>query len=303
MIEYIKWQRQSRHIPQEDQSEFYDQPLPHITIYRYQTERLTLPSHRSHFSLKFTLAGEEHYSFGRRRVCLDAGSALFSNDGGEHDSSVSQHTDALSIYVPPNKAQALLNVASTTPDNALDAPSVPALGREVPQIVFTPSSRTNSVLQAFLHSCPQRCFEANDERFEALSLRLAEHALRDVFRQAPPWALRDVTKPSVREELITRVLRARVFLDDTFGARYDLDVLAEVACLSKYHLIRTFAEVVGKTPGAYARSRRLNKARQVLEDGGNWSRAARVAGYSSTRRFKDAFHRQFGHGADLHTLN
>lgn len=97
MIEYIEWKRAAREIPEEDQSDFYDQPLPCTTIYQYQTSKLSLPSHRSHFSLKFTLDGQEDYCFGRRRTKLLPGMALFSNDGSDHDSSVQNEVHSLSI--------------------------------------------------------------------------------------------------------------------------------------------------------------------------------------------------------------
>ena len=294
MIEYTEWQQTSRQIPDEDQSSFYDVALQHLEVFRYETEQFSLPSHRTHFSLKFTLKGREDYVFNRRRVSLEAGTALFANDGEEHASSVSERAESVSIFIPTGQAQTLLGNVGATAERCLETPDDTILAREVPQVAFHPSQLTGTCLTRYLHDCRASWGRRDNEALENSTLSVTAHALCDLFRLAPPWSLQGVVKSSVRDELIARVLRARCFIDDHAGKAYDLEELAEVACLSKYHLIRTFSEIVGETPGAYARRCRLNKARHAIEEGGNWSRIARDAGYASIRRFKGAYLKQFG---------
>lgn len=299
MIEYIEWKRAAREIPEEDQSDFYDQPLPCTTIYQYQTSELSLPTHRSHFSLKFTLDGQEDYCFGHRRVQLGAGEALFSNEGGAHDSSVRDHVHSLSVYLPSAVADVLTFEAMTDAVGSLDDPDRSVAQHDIPQIAFTPSLCTREALASFLKCCPVTSGLGENEGLQSLSWQLTERALRDIFHQAPPWALASVAKSSVRDELITRVLRARDFLNDTNGDGYDLNSLATIACLSPYHLLRTFADVVGETPGSYARARRLGQACARIAAGESLHVAARKAGYQSVRRFKDALTKHGFEAADL----
>lgn len=288
MIEYIEWKRAAREIPEEDQSDFYNQPLPCTTIYQYQTSKLSLPSHRSHFSLKFTLDGQEDYCFGRRCTKLLPGMALFSNDGGDHDSSVQNEVHSLSIYLPKDVANNLTGQATAGAMSALDQHSNAGAEHDIPQVAFTLSRRTQQALSSFVARCPGHSFLGDNDALQLLSWRLTEHALRDILKQAPPWALQSVIKASVREELIVRVLRARDYLNDTRGNGYDLDGLATLACLSPYHLLRTFSDVVGETPGSYARKQRLESAMTAIEAGEEFHSVARKAGYQSVRRFKDA---------------
>lgn len=288
MIEYIEWKRAAREIPEEDQSDFYDQPLPCTTIYQYQTSKLSLPSHRSHFSLKFTLDGQEDYCFGRRRAKLQPGMALFSNDGGEHDSRVQNEVHSLSIYLPTDVANMLTGQATTDAMSALEHQGDAGMEHDIPQVAFAVSRRTQEALNCFLAQCPAHTVLGHNEALQVLSWQLTEHALRDVLKEAPPWALRSVAKASVREELIVRVLRARDYLNDTRGNGYDLDGLAALACLSPYHLLRTFSDVIGETPGSYARKQRLEGAMIAIEAGGELRSVARKAGYQSIRRFIDA---------------
>lgn len=294
MIEYTEWQQKSREIPDEDQTGFYDVALRHIEIFRYETDQFSLPPHRTHFSLKFTLKGREEYFFNRRRVSLEAGGALFANDGEEHASSVSERAESVSIFIPTDQAQTLLRNVGTAEESLLNEPDNSPMDREIPQVAFQPSRATEKLLQAYLKECRRSPGISDCEALESSALSLTAHALSDLFTVAPPWSLQEVVKNSVRDELITRVLRARTFIDDHAGKAYDLEELSQIACLSKYHLIRTFSEIVGETPGAYARRCRLNRARQAIEEGDDWTRVARGAGYASVRRFREAYIKQFG---------
>lgn len=294
MIEYTEWRQSSREIPDEDQTSFYDAVLPHIEIFRYETAKFSLPSHRTHFSLKFTLNGLEDYFFNRRRVSLAKGAALFTNDGEEHASSVREHTESVSIFIPTNQAQGLICNVGEAAESSLDVPDNSPMDKEVPQVAFHPSQATEALLEAYLKECRKSPSISDCEALESSALSLTAHALSDLFRVAPPWSLQGVVKSSVRDELIARVIRARTFIDDHAGKAYDLEELSEIACLSKYHLIRIFSEIVGETPGAYARRCRLNRARQAIEEGDDWARAARDAGYASVRRFREAYIKQFG---------
>jgi len=287
-VDYNEWQQTAREIPGEDQSQFYDAPLSLLTLFRYQTEAFSLPTHRSHFSLKFTLSGREDYGFGPRKVSLEAAQALFTNDGADHDSSVQTRCEALSLHLPDQYVGHLLVADGLLDETGTDAPT------DLPHVAFDLSCTTQGRLNQFLATSRQWAWQRDAERLSASAVHLAQSALADLQRLVPPGSLGDVVKPSVRDELATRVLRARAYLEDTKGDNYDIDTLADVACLSKYHLIRLFADLVGETPGAFARRRRLEAAQAALARGDDRAVVAKRAGYASLRRFRDAYRRQFG---------
>jgi AraC-like DNA-binding protein len=82
-------------------------------------------------------------------------------------------------------------------------------------------------------------------------------------------------------------LRARA------AAPVTLTELARVACLSKYHFLRTFARTYGCSPHEYQMQLRLALARTLIESGEPLSSVAYSAGFADqshlTRRFKQAF--------------
>ena len=73
-----------------------------------------------------------------------------------------------------------------------------------------------------------------------------------------------------------------------------LDDISDAAGYSKYHAVRMFREVTGKTPYEYIRALRLTKAAEGLRDsGGKVIDAALQSGFGSHDGFTRAFTRQF----------
>lgn len=89
------------------------------------------------------------------------------------------------------------------------------------------------------------------------------------------------------------VSRAREYLEECFAEDVSLRKLAEIAGLSRYHLIRTFRENVGLPPHAYLTQVRLRQARKLLAAGEPIAAVAQGVGFVDqshlTRRFKGAF--------------
>jgi AraC-like DNA-binding protein len=125
---------------------------------------------------------------------------------------------------------------------------------------------------------------------EELVRQVAVSALGTAARLARPGALASCSRQSTREELVSRVIRARDLAHDRRG-RVSLDEMARVACLSKYHFLRAFSEVVGTTPAQYAMNVRISHGAHELLRGSPVSRARRAAGFSSSSAFYRAVRR------------
>lgn len=65
-------------------------------------------------------------------------------------------------------------------------------------------------------------------------------------------------------ELLPRLRRARDHVDRHYQAGLDLDTLAAVAGVSKYHFARSFEAVYGETPIRYLTRRRIERAQDLL---------------------------------------
>ena len=76
---------------------------------------------------------------------------------------------------------------------------------------------------------------------------------------------------------------------------FDLDAVAEICGVSRFHLSRTFLAVTGTSPMAYARGRRLSEsARRLAYGRDDILTVALDAGYGSHEAFSRAFRDEFG---------
>jgi AraC-like DNA-binding protein len=64
--------------------------------------------------------------------------------------------------------------------------------------------------------------------------------------------------------LLVHLRRARDHIDRHYAAPLDLDQLAAVAGVSKYHFVRCFEATYGETPLRYVTRRRIERAQDLL---------------------------------------
>jgi len=89
--------------------------------------------------------------------------------------------------------------------------------------------------------------------------------------------------------------RALWYIESHLGEPFVLADVARVSGLSRFHLARTFAAIVGQPVLAFARARRLSEAARRLVDGApDILDVALSVGYGSHEAFTRAFRDQFG---------
>lgn len=91
------------------------------------------------------------------------------------------------------------------------------------------------------------------------------------------------------------ISRALWYIESHFAEPVTLDEVAQVSGLSRFHLSRIFATVVGQPVIAYMRGRRLTEAAKLLAGGApDILQIALAHGYGSHEAFSRAFRDQFG---------
>ncbi|HUH37965.1 MAG TPA: helix-turn-helix domain-containing protein [Spongiibacteraceae bacterium] len=165
-----------------------------------------------------------------------------------------------------------------------------------------PSTLSNAQLEA--------CFDIHAPRIEDAMLRLAEElAARKPDSRALAQALvTGITIDLSRylAEAGTHALQTggglapkhlrRVFSRmDQPGAAPNIDELAALCGLSRYHFMRAFKQSVGESPAAYARRLLMTRARNLLTFSDKpVDDIARQLGYTSAAAFSTAFRRASG---------
>jgi AraC family transcriptional regulator len=125
---------------------------------------------------------------------------------------------------------------------------------------------------------------------ESLANVLAVHLIRHVLAPRRPARGRDGALPRGR-------LRAVVeYIEGYLDAGPTLEQMAAVARLSPYHFARQFKRATGLPPHQYVIARRVERAKELLQGGGDFSLAqiAAHAGFADQSQFSQHFKRIVG---------
>ena len=97
-----------------------------------------------------------------------------------------------------------------------------------------------------------------------------------------------------RQYLYLRAVRAKLFIDDNFASAIDLGKIADEACFSKFHFVRLFKEIYGRTPHQYLTHVRIDNAKEFLAEGQTVAFACFKVGFDSISSFTGLFKRRTG---------
>src|SRR5437773_5051678 len=121
-----------------------------------------------------------------------------------------------------------------------------------PTFCPTLKAETRAVMErastAWRHTPLLSCFCLPEERFT-----IASKAVLTCGMDAYP-----------RQYLYRRIVKAKVFIDAQFSSAIDLDNIADEACFSKFHFVRLFKSIYGKTPHQYLTGIRVDRASEML---------------------------------------
>lgn len=94
--------------------------------------------------------------------------------------------------------------------------------------------------------------------------------------------------------LYKRIVDAKLFIDKHYAERIDLLNIADEAYFSKFHFIRLFKDVYGKTPHNYLTQVRIDKAQVLLSKKVPVSEVSSTVGFDSSTSFAAIFKKHIG---------
>ncbi len=94
--------------------------------------------------------------------------------------------------------------------------------------------------------------------------------------------------------LYQRIVKAKLYIDANYKEQIDLDNISDEAYFSKFHFIRTFKKIYGKTPHQYLTSVRIEAARALLRTEVPIATVCFEIGFESISSFSGLFKRATG---------
>lgn len=104
----------------------------------------------------------------------------------------------------------------------------------------------------------------------------------------------DPEEPYPKAYLYKRIVQAKLMMDERFTEAIDGELISGEAAFSHSHFIRLFKQVYGVVPRVYLSNLRLERARQLLDDGATVTDACFAAGFQSATTFSRSFKRHVG---------
>ena len=94
--------------------------------------------------------------------------------------------------------------------------------------------------------------------------------------------------------LYRRVVQAKLYMDSHYHEAIDLHAISDQAYFSRYHFIRLFSKIYGKTPHQYLTGVRIDQAKLLLQTDLPVQQVCFAVGFDSVGSFTSLFKRQVG---------
>jgi AraC-like DNA-binding protein len=94
--------------------------------------------------------------------------------------------------------------------------------------------------------------------------------------------------------LYRRIVQAKLFIDKFYPEKIDLANISDEAYFSKFHFIRLFKSIYGKTPHQYLIAVRIDKAQHFFQQNRSVSEVCFLVGFNSVSTFSGLFTKLVG---------
>ncbi|KQT01722.1 MULTISPECIES: helix-turn-helix domain-containing protein [unclassified Rhizobium] len=263
-----------------------------IVAFRLKARKLDVEPHSGGFSLKVVFSGLETYEFGDRALAVRPREVLFVRENEIYRSSISTNapTDSFSLFFPfAFYARAIASSRNASLQRFMDSAASSVSLSAKPQ--FT------DLLQRIALELEHRSFDLLMDEL-VFRLKLAVHDHTDDISAA--YSRITLQTQSRSLDRLRRLMRARERLHDNWRGPVTLAELAAEACMSEFHLLRSFTEAFGMTPSRYVEQLRMAHAQHLLVQSRLPVKAiAHTVGYANFPAFCRAFQRVTGNPARL----
>lgn len=246
--------------------------------------------------IKYVVCGEENYFINHKRNRIRDGACLLVNEGQTFDTLLPYQKNpavGLCLSIDPALLNDIARNHIQTEDQLLQNPGKAAIRFDFFETVLG----KEDVLCVHMHELTKKMNHATGKielSDEELFFGIARHLLLSQERIKKNALQIKASRHSTRQELYTRVSKARAMLDECFAEPIEMSTLAASVALSEFHFYRTFKQVYNISPHQYQIRRRLEDSKIKLEKGeGTVSQIALAAGFADVQSFSKSFRKMF----------
>lgn len=220
--------------------------------------------HPHALSIRAVWGGTQICHVSGRSIAVDDDNFLILNHGRIVSTSIraTHPVESLTICFAPEFAGMVHE--DLTLDQALDRDG--SLAAAAPEFLENLQHHENQVspVLRFIRAHLLRGF-VDDTWYEEQLMFLLERMRARQSKLTKQIEALGMIRASTRREAFRRVGLATDYLHANYAGNVDLETLARIACVSKYHFLRLFRLIHGVTPRAYLQRKRVDVAVRLLE--------------------------------------
>lgn len=265
-------------------------------IFWAKSRQVEFPEHWGCLSVKTVFAGVENFVIDNEPFALTTNKYLILNDGQHYGSYIDseEEVESFTINFTSEFIKEIMPSLQQAPGQLLDAPS-PSDSENLEFIqhfhlhdtLITPLIARIRLLVKDFRQNQLELEDAYYYFFKALVQKY--HDSNQIINKAP------ATRKSTKVELTRRLARARDFMDSNFTKAISLEDIAQVACMSQYHLLDCFKAIYALTPYQYLTQVRLEEAKKLLETRDvSVQQVCQSVGYEDISSFSKLYKKTFG---------
>lgn len=250
----------------------------------------------SGLSIKMGVKGKEHYIINKERLSVSPTHYLIVNRHQQFECQLKSHeiVEGFCFYLSNEVLyDAYRQLYETTADHLEDPTRNPI---NIPDFMERVYHLKENRLGQFLHYLRPKLLDekvAATLDYDDIFFQLAKRLLTTQLNIKQQIDQISSARLSTREELYRRLCMANHYIHDNFTRDIQLEKLAKVAMLSKFHLLRTYKQIYGVTPYKQVLQLRLTKAKELMKNDYGLEEIAFMLGFSDRRSFTKAFKKSF----------
>ncbi|NUN70903.1 MAG: helix-turn-helix transcriptional regulator [Bacteroidetes bacterium] len=261
-------------------------------IINAESSHVEYGDHWGPLSVKCAFNGREFYRSDSRTVAVDDDSFLIFNEGKVYSSYIRSETKVRSFTInfSPSFVDAVYaSMTAADPDQAFSGTSPVRFAEQLYR-----HDRTLSPLFHRLRSLSLQ-LHANKEQIADLYTELLQRLFATQQQVRTDVERIGAVRPSTKQELHTRLHRAKDLIDSCFTEELTLDQIAAAAMMAPVHCLREYKKNFGCTPHQYLIRRRIREAERLLRRGTmTVSEVCLAVGYSDLSSFSKLFKSRTG---------
>lgn len=237
-----------------------------------------------YLELAFILSGEGRYRFDEGITSISEGDLLIMNPGVKHQALACPEVDVptTEFFIGASHIR-----IPGLPNNTIPVPGgghiIHTTG-ELRQKLYKICSSMEAEKSALR---PGRYFMMKAYMMQLLLIVIREQC--QPVEKAPGFAFESVNKKYVVEQMLN-------YFEDHYFEKISLDQIAENMYLSPFYVSKIFKSETGDTPIRHLINIRLDKAKELLEEGyeGSIQEIAAMVGYDDAYHFSKLFKKRYG---------